>query len=400
MFANTEDRVKAQEALDAFYYMGKSKTEAAKFLHIPYETLRNRMNRAVQEGLTASTKTVDPEKKRLSELRKELFEMRAHMRELEEKAVDIEKVKEIIHDCKVKQLEPPSWTMPKTTGVNTGIPFLFLSDWHWDEVIFAEQVNYVNAFNRKIAIRRAKMCFEKTTDLLINHMAKPDYPHIVVGLGGDMLSGNIHEELRETNEAPIAKSIMNLLENMIAGFDLLVTHFGKVLVYAIPGNHGRFDKKPRFKNKVYDNFEWLFYQLLARHYRGDDRFHFKISDSTDCFFNIYNTTYLMTHGDQFKGGDGISGIFSPIVRGDAKKRKRYMAMKQMYDILICGHFHQHITPSRGTLVNGSLKGYDEYAMEHNFDFDIPTQAMWLTHPVWGVTARWPIYLEKSGTMFT
>lgn len=401
MKVSDRDRAQLQEALDSFFASGQNKALAARLLSIPESTLKGRLIKARNIGLKPKVKSEDPEKKRVSDMRRQIVDLRAQLKDLEDKSYDLETVKEIIHEVKRGKLNPPKWTAPTRIGVNTGIPTLFLSDWHWDEVVRPEQVNYVNAYNRKIATRRLNTCFTKCVDLLINHMAKPEYPYIVVAMGGDMLSGNIHEELRETNEAPIAKSIINLRDNLIAGLDMLADRFGRVCVYAIPGNHGRFDHKPRFKNKVYDNFEWLLYQFLLQHYldRQDDRFFFKISDSPDCLFDVYNTKYLMTHGDQAKGGEGVSGAFSPIVRMDLKKRKRQMAIKQYYDYLMAGHWHTYITPSKGTIINGSGKGFDEYALDKNFDFEIPTQAMWVTHPDYGITIRWPIFLEALDVMF-
>ena len=50
------------------------------------------------------------------------------------------------------------------------------------------------------ARQRAKRLVENTIDLLMNHMVNPKYPGVVINLGGDMVSGDIHEELSATNE--------------------------------------------------------------------------------------------------------------------------------------------------------------------------------------------------------
>ena len=55
---------------------------------------------------------------------------------------------------------------------------------------------------------------------------------------------------------------------------------------------------------------------------------------------------------------------------------------------------------KGLIVNGSLKGADEYSFQSNFDFELPTQALWVTHKEWGITARWPVLLEKLGKKFS
>jgi len=47
-------------------------------------------------------------------------------------------------------------------------------------------------------------------------------------------------------------------------------------------------------------------------------------------------------------------------------------------------------------VNGSLKGYDEFAANSNFDFEPPQQAFWLTDPHHGKTIDAPIHvLDKN-----
>ncbi len=398
----TEDRLKFQEAIDTYYAFDREQTKAAEFLDIPRETFRNRLSRADQLHLKPATKANDPDKKRITDMRREIISLRADLKVLEDQSYKIEVVKELIHEVKKFNVNPPKWVQKptsRTSGTNIGIPFLHLSDWHWDEVVDPATINHINAYNRQIAVRRAKACFETTVDLLIHHMAKPQYPHIVVGLGGDMLSGNIHEELRESNETVISKSIISCADNLLAGLKQLADNFGRVEIHAIPGNHGRMDKKPRHKAKVFETFEWLMYQFVARELRNDDRFYVDISDSPECQFNLYNTAYRMVHGDEYKGGGGVSGSFSPVVRGDLKTRARQMSVGQPYDYLLVGHFHQLRTPSKGTRMNGSLIGFSEYTFSKGFDFEVPMQSMWVTHPVWGVTISWPVILEKPGTRF-
>ena len=63
--------------------------------------------------------------------------------------------------------------------------------------------------------------------------------------------------------------------------------------------------------------------------------------------------------------------------------------------MIVGHWHQYIH-TRTLIVNGSLKGYDEYAYTNNFSFEEPQQAMWINHPRHGITFRMPVNCEKGG----
>lgn len=392
----------AQEAINALFKYNQNKTLAAKSLGLPKGTFDNRVMKAEYYGLTPTLAPGEqeehPDKVKILKLQAEIQQLAKLNSELNNQAFDIAQVKEIIFGCNFKDRVPPKWVVPSTSGTNTGIPTLLCSDWHWDEVVFPAQVNHVNAFNRQIAEARAQTLFTKTVDLLVHHMAKPKYDYLVVDFGGDLLSGNIHEELRETNEVPITQSIMSLFDVLVAGLDYLQKHFKKLVVNSLPGNHGRIDKKPRFKNRVFDNYEWILLQFLKKHYKDNEDIIFNVSDSADYLYTVYNTRYLLTHGDQFKGGSGIAGALSPLMLGDARKRKRATATNQIYDYMIMGHWHQTIF-FKSIIVNGSLKGYDEYAFQQNFDFEVPTQALWITHPDWGITARWPVYLDLPNKIY-
>lgn len=58
------------------------------------------------------------------------------------------------------------------------------------------------------------------------------------------------------------------------------------------------------------------------------------------------------------------------------------------------HWHQEID-TNGIIVNNSLKGYDEFAANNNFQFSKPTQAFWLTDPEHGRTLRAPIHVVSK-----
>jgi hypothetical protein len=64
--------------------------------------------------------------------------------------------------------------------------------------------------------------------------------------------------------------------------------------------------------------------------------------------------------------------------------------------MVIGHFHT-LMQLPHLIVNGSLKGYDEYAYQGNFTFEVPAQALWITHPERGITHQMPIYLEQETT---
>ena len=296
--------------------------------------------------------------------------------------------------------DAPSWTYkaPKRGKIFHGVPTLFLSDWHYGERVFAAQVNYANKFDVDIANARARRTFERAIYLLEGVFSNASYPGIVVPLGGDMVSGNIHEELRETNDVPIFDAVMGCADQLTAGIRLLKDRFKRVFVPCVVGNHGRLDRKPRAKYGPHDNFEYMLYHIIASRFDHDKDVTVCVSDAFTFHYRVFSTRYLLTHGDAFKGGSGITGPLLPWTLGDHRLRKQMQTLSPWtkspteYDVLIFGHWHRYF-PGRQFVVNGSLKGFDEYSKKMGFTFEPPQQALWLTSPEYGMSFNAPVFAE-------
>lgn len=294
------------------------------------------------------------------------------------------------------KLTPPNWMVErrKSSGKTKGIPTIFASDWHYGEIVHKAQINGMNEFNLDIADRRIKALVDGAVNLLFDEQKEPIYDGIVFAMGGDMFSGVIHEELKETNEKEMFPTLLQLTERVEWVITNLAKQFGRVHVPVVVGNHGRTSRKPVAKNRAFQNFDWLLGSLLASRFRGDKRITFQIPEGPDAQYSIYGHRYLLTHGDQFRGGDGIIGPIGSVIRGNHRKTMRESNINKPYDTLICGHWHQLIMTEK-IIINGALKGYDEYAYTNNFEYQDPQQAMWLTHPEHGITISMPIFLDKK-----
>jgi hypothetical protein len=135
--------------------------------------------------------------------------------------------------------------------------------------------------------------------------------------------------------------------------------------------------------------DWLFYKALERDLAGDTRVSVVVSSAADVLVPIYRTRFLVTHGDQFRGGSGIAGMMSPLMLGQHRKTRRQMAAGRTFDWLVMGHWHQY-WQGKGIIVSGALKGFDEYAYVSNFEFEPPRLAWWVTTPERGVTISAPV----------
>jgi len=289
-----------------------------------------------------------------------------------------------------RALAPPKWlSRPPRRSEQIATLCTILSDTHFDEVVNPAEVEGRNAYDRRIAELRLERYFTQVVRLARDYLAGMTYDGVVLFLGGDLVSGDIHDELTQTNDAVMLDTVLHWSARVAAGIGLLADEFGKVHVPAVVGNHGRRSRKPRAKGRARDNYDWMIAQLVARHFHGDTRVTFQIPDGTDCLVQVHDTRFLLTHGDQVSGGGGIGGIWPPIMRMIAKKRTR-----AQFDAVVMGHWHQLImAPTAGVIVNGSLKGEDEYAAVMNFTPEPAQQALWTVAPGRGVTFSAPVFVE-------
>jgi hypothetical protein len=69
------------------------------------------------------------------------------------------------------------------------------------------------------------------------HGAKID--RLVLILGGDLMTGYIHEELLENNALSPTQTVLWLQDQIASGIELLSKHFGEIVIPCVFGNHGR-----------------------------------------------------------------------------------------------------------------------------------------------------------------
>jgi len=288
---------------------------------------------------------------------------------------------------------PPRWLAPKRPKASHAMACGILSDCHFDEVVNPAELGGINAFDREIGRLRLERWADRFITVTRDYLSGVTWDGAVIMLGGDMFSGILHD-LAETNEDTLFGSLLHWSEQLAAALDLIAGEFGRVHVPVVVGNHGRLGKVPRTKLRARDNADWLLGKMLAGQFAKDERFTFDVPDSADCTVKVYGTTHLLTHGDFVTGGVGIGGIFPPIMRGTARKREVWASQGATFDTVVMGHWHRLINaPSSGLIVNGSIKGYDEYAATRALGFERPQQAFWVVTPEHGITFTAPLIVR-------
>jgi hypothetical protein len=318
--------------------------------------------------------------------------------EVEAQSKELEELRQLVgfyNSARSEPIQVPTWRAAPVTGKGHVATIMAqMTDWHLGEVVKPDEVLFLNAFNERIAKRRMKLWFEKVVSLPRAYVTGVHLEGILIPATGDLFTGEIHDELTVSNYERILQTVLNAQEPILAGFALLEQEYdGKVEVNAVVGNHGRMALKSVFKGRVYDNFEWLFWSVIRDRLKDrGSKVVINVSTSMDMNVPVYGRNHLLTHGDQFKGGTGISGAFAPLSLGSHRKGKRQSAAGMPMETMVIGHLHQLINIP-GVIMGGTLKGMDEFAFGINVPPADAAQALWVTTPERAQTIWMPVYVQ-------
>lgn len=298
-------------------------------------------------------------------------------------------------------IQHPKWLTPKRLDPRAGTLLAVLSDTHYGEVVRPEEMGGYNKFDLAIAEQRTERFFRRLIRVARDYFAGVKYDGVVLALGGDLVSGDIHEELVQTNQMSTYETVLWAVPRLAAGVELLAKEFGRMHVVSVPGNHGRDNKTPRYKGRSAHNADSLIANLVARQFLGSGDVTFDVPRSIDATFRIYDFTFALEHGEELQkkfAGNAEIGALGPLMRGTNRTKVQRAAEGTKVDYCIWAHFHQLLPlPRRGFIANGSLKGYDEYARGNKFTPEPPQQFLGVIDPVWGVTQQAPLILEDRAT---
>lgn len=374
---------------------------AAAALKIGPPSLQNSVRRAKvmgfpppNWGLYKQSKAAKIEEQTTDSVRNrdQLKDLQKRLNEALEYATRLEDVRTSAFQLRPENLSIPSWqvkTSRKMAERTPEIPTLFTSDFQCGEVIKPEELDYPNAYNPEIFQERYRRLIRVAVKLLERENSKMDYPGMVYLRGGDCISGSIHLDLESTQNLTPVEQAKLVAQEEIRGLEELLQAVPKITVYSVPGNHDRTTHKPRSKRYVEHSFDDLIVFAMQKHFQtlGENRIQFIAPRSGDAFFSIYDTNYLLTHGDRIgsRGGNGFIGASSPLSKGIFKCRQQAAHVGKRIDYVLTGHFHVAMALPHG-IANGCLAGFSEYAKnELRAEPEPPTQTMFWTDSKWGLT---------------
>lgn len=277
------------------------------------------------------------------------------------------------------------------SGMREAAAVAMLSDVHADERVLKHETPVGNEYNPVIAERSIARFFLGYRWLLNFHRSAFQITDVTLWLGGDLMSGHIHDELKETTSGTSIEAVLWLRSRLIAGIDMLLedTKIERLHIPCSYGNHGRNTVKPYRARGAAHSYEWLLYQWLASHYVNERRVTFLADPSAHQYMQVYDWDLHFHHGDETNYQGGVGGIMIPINKAvaqwDIARRCHFHNF---------GHWHQYNNNGRIT-VNGSVIGYNAYAMSIKATPEAPQQAFYLLDSKRGKTCKSPIWVRDS-----
>jgi hypothetical protein len=286
---------------------------------------------------------------------------------------------------------PPIKRREFKSGMREATAVALLSDCHVEERVRPGDTPTGNAYNLAIADLRLGRFFAGVEWLVEMHRQRFAVRDLVLWYGGDLFSGQIHDENVETSAFPPIAACLWLQPRLIAGINRLrdKLNLERLNLVCSYGNHGRDTKKPRRATGAHHSYEWMLYQQLAEHFRNDERVSVLADASGHQYAKAYDFDLHFHHGDEANYGGGVGGITIPLNKAVAQWDRARRAHYHHF-----GHFHQYIDTGN-IVVNGSLIGFNAYAMSIKASPEVPQQAFYLLDSKRGKTCKSPIWVGDA-----
>ena len=269
-----------------------------------------------------------------------------------------------------------------------GTVLSLLSDIHPEERIDFESTNGLNKQTPETSAEKIKKFFLRLVKLSENNRRDIKLDDLVIALLGDNIHGFIHEEYLRTNYMTPIEAMLFVIDELRSGFDFLINHgkFKRIVAICKVGNHSRTTDKIYTDNEALHSYEWAIYKILAKMI---PEIEWKIENSYFSYHQVYDKNIRFHHGHGFRYGGGIGGLYVPL-----QKYRLRINQQRKADLDCIGHWHTaDWLRNTKTLINGSVCGFNAYAMRSGFEPEPPTQQFLIIDKKRGFTINSPIILE-------
>lgn len=295
---------------------------------------------------------------------------------------------EIFFNKVIDNISPLTPPMPvyidsraKTSSITTAV--MQISDAHMGAVQMRDEVEGFNEFNADICDRRQVEYAESFIKWVNMHRISYRIDECAVLVTGDLISGDIHDELKITNEFPITVQVCRAAEILTKQMTLLYPHFKKVTVhFIVADNHSRLVKKPQAKEEGKNSMNYLVGVMAQSYLREHKNIEFNIYPMFEKVVKVGDYQYLICHGHGIMGWMGIPWYSIERKVNKESSARLQVIMREVerakdvgFHKYIFGHYH---TPFDSELYAccGSVSGTDAYDHK-NARYARPSQSSWM-----------------------
>jgi predicted phosphodiesterase len=283
---------------------------------------------------------------------------KAEVKALSHRVIELEAEVAFMHAAPA---HPPTIHTPSArpkTGKRIATPAFLWSDWHFGERVTLAESLGLNQYDLAEAAKRAAKCIDNSLWLRKDMSRTQSCDDTFLAINGDMVSGDIHDELRETNDGGLRDQCNACVAALIPGVAAMADATPGVLhVVCIGGNHGRLTHKQHIKNGTQHSAEHLgVYDPLRRYfdthpkYRGG-KIAWHIPQAERHITDVHGFRVSTQHGTMIKSQGGIGGTLVPMTR--------WVTRANDADVYLFGHFHA--ADAYGKVIkNGALIGASGY----------------------------------------
>lgn len=349
------------------------------------QRLRAKMSTDQQEGIAMPKRTLKDDREALKQRELGRYNERNYreaLRYIEELEMQVNAIEKLNKNHRTHKIRAY-----KSKGVDEATVIACLSDVHIGELVRPEQVQGLNQYNMEIARQRMDEFFSKIVKLTEKERQDVEIRELILFLGGDIIDGALHLDTIMANDVsePMMQAVaaQNWIES---GLLHLESHFDKITIVCKDGNHGRVTHRIHHASRQGNSLEWFMFHTLAGRL---PQFNWINDTALHTYVDVYKghpggKTIRFHHGDTISFG-GVNGPYTYLNRRAMQWNKGRQA-----DIDVMGHLHMYRVNPIGWVLNGSVVGYNPFAISLGAEYEPPTQAFFLIDKKRGMTVNIPI----------
>lgn len=228
--------------------------------------------------------------------------------------------------------------------------------------------NWWNVYNTQILKNRLHKYLNEIRKIQKTHQCK--ICHVV--LGGDAISGAIHENLRLQNNENVIEQLKIVITYIGEFIYILQEWFESINIYSVSGNHSRLNPNKEYHLKGEELEEMIPFCLKIQFAQNDkvsvcDYMACKIDSTISAFKTRGNKLFYAVHGDH----DTPSNVVKNLTLMSGTKP----------DGIIMGHRHNNaLSTEHGVKIIqcGSVVGTDDYCVDKRISGE-PEQCVFITN---------------------